>query len=70
MNTFYCSIYLNRVEIFAENNNPVGLQQRTYVLLKPKRFGANHYLLIKSETIQHLIKCFHKELCGEVFKTI
>jgi hypothetical protein len=61
---------MNRVEIFAENNNPVGLQQRTYVLLKLKRFGANHYLLIKSETIQHLIDFFHRDMYGEVFKTI
>jgi hypothetical protein len=60
---------MNRVEIFAENNNPVGLQ-RTYVLLKLKRFGANHYLLIKSETIQHLIEFFHREIYGEVSKTI
>ncbi len=60
---------MNRVEIFAENNNPVGLQQRTYVLLKLKRLGANHYLLIKSETIQNLIEFFHKEICGEVSKT-
>ncbi len=60
---------MNQVEMFAENNNPVGLQQRTYVLLKLKRLGANHYLLIKSETIRHLIEFFKREIYGEVSKT-